>query len=203
MLSENSNYQLRCAVAAHTLCNGENPPPRIAQYHTSKSNRLPVAAFKVHHYDNGGAYVFVRDNYHDIKLSVLSEFPIHLDYDFVHQKMTQEEYDAEKLRCINYSGDRMSEEEKQGDNWIKGWSGNTILRKDNKIWKAYTVNSCYCEGINGIEELPNNIFSVYQDGMQNFTIALGSWSQVAYLLDLIYASVNRGAYEKLKKLRGE
>lgn len=193
--------QAKCGLAMQDLVGFEMPEPKVAETHTSKSVGLPVQCFKVHHYTNGGAYVFVRDNFHDIKVSVVSKYPIILNYDVVHRFMTQEEYDAEKLRFLNYSGSRMSEEEKQGDNWIKNWSHNTILRKDDKIWKAYCVYDVYCEGINRIG-LPNEVFTVYEEDKSMFTIAMGLWTQVASLMDMIYRSVSHGAYLELEKARG-
>ncbi len=197
--------QAKSGLAICDLVRFDCPEPRVAETHSSKSVGLPVQMFKLFHYNNGGAFVFIRDNFYNIKMSIVSEFPITLDYDLVHRSMTQEQYDAEKKRCIDYDNrgtPELTEEDKQGDNWVYGWNRNTILRKDNRIWMAECVNSCYCEGINKLK-LPNNVFSIYEGGKTEFTLEVYSWSKVAYMLDCMYNSVERGAYEKLKKLRGE
>ncbi len=195
--------QAKAGLAISELVSFDMPEPKVARKHSSKSVGLPVQMFKIFHYNNGGAFVFVRDNFHDIKMCVVSEFPINLDYNLVHTAWTQEEYDAEKKRCIDYDDrgtPRMNKEERKGDFWIKGWNRGTILRKDNRIWKAGCVSSCYCEGINRLN-LPSDVFEIYEDNKTMFTLEVYTWSKVAYLMDDIYNSVNHGAYEKLKKQR--
>ncbi len=194
------SVQAKQGLAIINLVNFVMPESKVASTHSSKSVGLPVQMFKIFHYENGGAFVFVRDNFYDIKMSVVSEFPISLDYNFVHRLMSQEEYDIEKNKCIGYSGDRMTEAEKLDDNWIKGWSGCSILRKDNKIWKAQSVSSCYCEGIEKLD-LPLEVFKAYEDGKTMFTLSIGTWTKVSYIMDQIYYSVQHGAYEKLNKQR--
>lgn len=196
--------QIKAGIAVVNLVRFDLPEPRVASFHISKSCKLPVLVFKVWHYNNGGAFCFVRDNFHDIKLSVVSEFPINIHYSYMHHEMSKEEYDVERQRCIDYynkgSNPRLTVEETSTDLWMKGWSGNRIIRKDNKIWKAYSVSSVYCEGINKLR-LPEDVFEPYEESRSMFTIAAASFAHVAYLLEHIHDNVTMGAYDKLKKIR--
>jgi hypothetical protein len=193
--------QIKTGLAMTDLVRFELPEPRVASTHNSKSCKLPVLAYKVWHYENGGAICFVRDNFYNIKLSVISEFPISMHYALMHHEMSQEEYNAERQRCIDYDSKgspRLTIAEVTTDLWMKGWSGNKIIRKDNKIWKAYNVNSCYCEGINRLD-LPPEVFEPYEDNKSMFTIELASHAHVGYLLEHIHNNVEHGAYLKLKE----
>jgi len=198
-------HQVKQGIALSNLVRFDLDEPRVAATHRSKSCILPVLMFKVWHYDNGGAFCFIRDNFHDVKLSVVSEFPIDINYNYIHHEMSQEEYDAEKKRCIDYDNKgtpRLTEDEKSGDGWINGWSGNKIIRKDNKIWKAYNVNEVYCEGINRLN-LPNEVFRPYEEGYDMFTIAAGSFAHVAYLFEHLQNEIQHKVYLKLKQIRDQ
>lgn len=197
--------QVKASLSISNLVRFDLPEPRVASYHTSKSVKLPVLAFKIWHYENGGAFCFIRDNFHDVKLSVVSEFPINMHYSYMHHEMTQEEYDAEKKRCIDYNSRppiTISEEEKIDDNWMLKWSHNKIIRKDNKIWKAYGVQEVYCEGINKLK-LPREVFRPYETGYTMFTICAASFAHIAYLLEHIENNIQDEVYLKLKAAQGE
>jgi hypothetical protein len=196
-------YQVKQGLAISNIVSFNLDEPKVANTHTSKSCKLPVLMFKIWHYENGGAFCFIRDNFYDIKLSVVSEFPIDMNYSYMHHEMSQKEYDAEKKRCIDYNSKppvSITEEEKEGDKWMDKWSSNKILRKDNKIWKAYSV--AHCEGIEKLD-LPSEVFRPYETGHSMFTIATASFAHVAYLLEHIQNNVQHGAYLKLKAARGE
>ena len=163
--------------------------PRVISYHTSKSVWLPVSAFCVEYYSDQKAFVLVRDNFYDIKAAVISTAPVHMPYNIVHKELTQEQYDKEKQRCLDYKKIKKPGPEFDTDEWFsKDWSGDKILRHDGKIWRAYTVHRVYCEGMEAdrIDFLPPELFEPYEDDKSMFTCSIGGYVKVASLLEYVF-----------------
>ena len=59
-------------------------PARIIGYHTSKSVRLPVSMLRADVCGQAPVYFVMRDNFHDLKLVVVSSCPINVPYALVH-----------------------------------------------------------------------------------------------------------------------
>lgn len=154
--------------------------PKVISYHTSKSVSLPVSAFKI----SEEIFAIVRDNFYDIKLSIISKNPININYSLMHKLMSEKEYVEEREKCRNYKGDSKDNVKYINDDWMRNWSSNSIIRDDDCIYKAFTVHRVYCEGINKLE-LSNDLFSVYEKGKQMFTCSMDSYVRVASILETI------------------
>ena len=184
------NFQLSKFSSIVDIVKFELLAPKICSSHTSKSVKLPVACFNLNYYRLTKAVIFIRDNFHDIKLSVIANCDIKLPYNEVHNEITSEEYEKTKQKSREYRGCSYSEEEYANDSWYKKYSGNTILRKDNKRYIAYTVSKVYCEGINKLN-LPNKVFRPYITDSCMFSICLASYAKLAYILEIISHSLSR------------
>ncbi len=155
--------------------------PRVVQTHRSKSIELPVILWKL---DDRG-FIIVRDNFHDLKIVVVSAQPVELPYDLVHQRVTQKEYDTEKMRSLRYCVKTEGVgPEYDGDDWIKEWSHSRILRKDGLIYKASDISPCYCEGIDRLP-LGSEVFHPYETGRSEFGVECGLSGHAAHLLEEI------------------
>ena len=170
--------------------------PKIVESHRSKSVKLPVACFKFTIYNEASAYAFIRDNFYDVRVSIVSELPLHIPYRLVHQEVSNEEYEAERDRCKGYSimkGKSPEDNLKTAlslltDEWMEHWSHRRVLRKDNKIWFCNGCHEVYHEGINKLP-LPSDTFRVYESGFKNFSIQKGGLTNIALILDYVKFSL--------------
>lgn len=176
---------------------GMDYEPKIVGQHKSKSIPLPVFCLKYgilsskNERENPNDtdiefYVFVRDNFYDVKLVVVSDCEMDLPYDLIHSHLTEKEYEEEKQSAIGRK-DENNEMVKMiranDDNWIKRWSGRSasILRKDGQIYKTSGyIAKVYCEGIENLN-LPDHVFEPYQNGKKQFTICK-SWVDIPLIL---------------------
>lgn len=168
-------------------------PPMIVGHHHSKSVKLPVTCFRFTPYGQVSAYAFVRDNFHDIKVVVVSDSPITIPYPAVYQEWDQERYEHEVERYVGYTKERPAE---GSDEWYsKGWSHGTILRRAGRIYLAGAHQSVYCEGINQLG-LPEDTFKPYEYGMQSFVCEVGSYATVAVILEYVNYSIEKERYRR-------
>lgn len=189
-------------------------PPKIVSSHSSKSVGLPVSCFKFSPYDQVAAYAFIRDNFHDIKVVVVSDSPIYIPYHILYPEWSQEKYNDEKERYRGYPEDeiilevegpirgqkrinRRQELLASGtDEWYsEDWSHGSILRKNDRIYRAEGVHEVYCEGIDDLS-LPRNAFRIYEDGMKEFGCSVGSYPRVALILEYIMSSLEKERYKR-------
>lgn len=179
------------------VCDQDDPQPRIVGQHYSKSVKLPVTCFKFTPYNQVAAYCFVRDNFHDIKIVVVSDSPIHIPYHVMYQEWSPERYAAEVERYVGYTKNERPPE--GSDEWFsKDWSHDTILRKDGRIYRTGAHHRVYCEGIDDLG-LPDETFKVYEDGMKAFVIETGSYANVALILGLVLRSLEAERYRRIKE----
>lgn len=77
--------QVKLFNAVHTVLRfpREVPIPRVIGHHTSKSVKLPVAAYKLDFFRYPKAYALVRNNFYDTKLCVVSNCSLDIPYEFV------------------------------------------------------------------------------------------------------------------------
>jgi len=173
-------------------------PPRVVGHHISKSVKLPVTCF-MFSLEGFEAFAFIRDNFHDIKVVVVSDVPVHIPYSVVHIEWTQEHYDSELKSFSEYLSDEtLGPEDARKrkdliasgtDDWYKQWSSGTILRKEGHIYRAGSHQSHYCEGIRelGLEE---SVFKPYEAGDKAFVCEVYSYSTVATILECIISSLD-------------
>ena len=164
-------------------------PVRVVGTHRSKSVELPVAMFQL---NKGSVHFFVRDNFYDLKLVVVSEVPIEMDPGQAHYRMTQEEYDAEKKRCFDYrehTNDDSSGREFDNDDWFDTWSSGSIMRHNGNIYRCASVASCYYEGISRIA--PESAFQVYKPGVKQFATDATNTVDVMSKMVAVQAAVRR------------
>lgn len=135
--------------------------PRVSHYHTSKSVRLPVVMFKI-----PTGFVLSRDNFYDVKASfVLDQSPNYFLHEYMLAPYSEEKYEEEKQRCIEYREHSGNEDQYQTDEWLEDWSGAQIIRHDSDWWKARDIHSVYFEGINKMD-LPKEVFTPYDVNKQ-------------------------------------
>lgn len=175
---------------------GTNDPPRVVGSHTSKSVKLPVTCFRFNLYNQVEAYAFVRDNFHNIKVVVISDSPIHMPYELVHAEWSQERYDEEVKSFREYTGGEVSDT----DDWYREWSSGSILRKDGRIYRAGSHQKVYCEGIDDLG-LPDDVFKPYEEGSQGFVCEIGSYATVAMILEHVVRSLEQERYRRWEKER--
>lgn len=188
-MSEQIGKMAAVATLLPNYSQDEVCPPKVVGAHLSKSVGLPVACFKFAPYGQVSAYVFVRDNFHDLKVVVVSDSPIFIPYHVMYREWSQEKYDAEVERYVNYKGDERPPE--GSDDWYSAnWSSGTILRKDGRIYRAGSHQEVYCEGINKLG-LPAETFKPYEDGMQSFVCEVGSYATVATILECVVGSLEK------------
>ena len=154
-------------------------PVKVVASHRSKSVELPVGMFRVEVWGDETVYMFTRDNFHDLKITVVSTCPIKaLPYHLVHTLWTKERYEEEKRRSFEYCRPNPEKNFKgshdwdpakyETDEWYDSWSGGTLLRHEGKIFRCGSVSSCYYEGIERV--LPEEVFQRYEYGRQQFAI---------------------------------
>jgi phenylalanine-4-hydroxylase len=164
---------------------------RVVGDHTSKSVKLPVSCFR---FRPPEAYAFIRDNFHDIKVVVVSDAPIHMPYHVVHTEWSPERYEEEIKRYGRYHENDTAEEAQQRralmatDDWYKDWSSGVILRKNGHIYRAGSYQDVYCEGVNKLG-LHRDTFKPYEDGDQGFVCEVGSYVTVALILEHVIRSL--------------
>jgi hypothetical protein len=192
LIYKNGLYsELKQFTAISNIVNFKLDEPKIVAKHSSKSVELPVPAYSMDYFSHAKAIVFMRDNFHDIKMSVVSNCNISLPYEEVHSEVSPEQW-AEKLaRAKNYCGDQYTEEQYASGEWYKTWCHNTILLRDGVMFKAYGVQKVYCEGINRIGILPNEVFHVYETNKNMFSVSVGSYAKAALILEHISNSLGR------------
>ena len=143
---------------------------RIVGDHLSKSVRLPVAMFKANIYNEETVYFFTRDNFHDLKLVVVSACSISMSYDVIHRQMTPEELETEKQRSYTYRKTHkdFNPEDYETDVWFDGWCSDSLLRPpDGNIYRCSTVHPVYYEGMKQVG-VPTSAFQRYERGRSEF-----------------------------------
>ncbi len=180
-------------------------PPKIVGSHSSKSVGLPVSCFKFNPYGQVVAYAFIRDNFYDIKVVVISDSPIHIPYHVMYNEWNQEKYDHEAKRYLGYPGVEVIGQEKQkekkellesGDDWYHtNWAGGRILRKNDRIYQTSSCHEVYCEGINELG-LHKEVFKTYEEGMYEFVCAIGSYPTAAKILEYVVKSLEKERYKR-------
>ena len=162
-------------------------PPRIVGTQTSKSVGLPVSCFRFTPYNQVSAYCFIRDNFYNIKVVVISDSPIHIPYHVMYSELSPEKYADEVERYVGYT--KKERPSDGSDEWYsKNWASGTIIRKDGRIYRAGSHQSVYCEGID-MRGLPEETFKVYEDGMMSFVCEVGSYATVAKILEHVIGSL--------------
>jgi len=197
--------QLRKIAAVATLLHdfgAYDLPPLVVGSHTSKSVKLPVTCFRFAPYEQVEAYVFVRDNFHNIKAVVVSDSPIHMPYHVVHMEWSPERYEEELKRYSKYHENDTPEEAQKRrvlmatDDWFKDWSSGVLLRKDGRIYRTGSYQSVYCEGIDTPLMAENAVFKPYEDGDKSFVCEVDSYTIVARILEHVIDSLERERYKR-------
>lgn len=154
--------------------------PTVVGDHCSKSVSLPVSCFSIET-SKGNVKLFIRDNFYDIKCSIISEFKIkNFSLAFFYPEISQNELEKEIERYCEYYG----KEKPIDDSWYEDWSSSSILREKNRIFIAKSVNSCYCEGINNLG-FSKNVFTHYKEGTTEFTVSFLSYSSIEHLIEAL------------------
>ncbi len=150
-------------------------PVRVAGSHRSKSVGLPVGIFRADIWKEEEVYFFTRDNFHDLKLVVVSSCPLEgLEYGDVHRQMTSGELFEEKMSSYNYSKPKDGREPPSGwdpslyddDRWFDKWCHDSLLRIDGEIYRCSSTFPGYYEGIDDL--LPREAFVRYEKGRRVF-----------------------------------
>lgn len=149
--------------------------PRIVGNHFSKSVTLPVSCFEFKGVSQA-THVFIRDNYYNIKCCVSSDVFIDIPMEFAHEEVDEVWLQNEIKRYINYTGKPTP----IGDEWYRDWSSDELIREDGRIFRAGSVDSVYCEGIDRLG-LPDEVFRLYRPGFLMFSISLVEYDQVRHL----------------------
>jgi len=146
---------------------------RIIGKHTSKSVGLPVAIFKEDVCMEEKVYFITRDNFHDLKMVVLSSCPIEVDYEVLYRRMTPEQLVQEREGCREYrkGGRNYNETDFETDKWFDDWCHDSLIRTEGKIFRASTTFEGYYEGMlrSGI---PKSAFQRYERGRQEFSVEI-------------------------------
>ena len=183
-------YQVKSIQAIAHLSGTE---VRVVGEHTSKSVGLPVAMFRLE-YSDELAYVFMRDNFYDIKLVVQSSAPVDsIPYQLIFWEMGQEGYDKEKKRARGYMGDGKAKMYTT-DEWFSSWCNDNILRAEDTIFRVPGTDSVYCEGINTLA-VPLN-YQRYEHGRSEFALGAIINSQVAMVLKYIDVALQKEEFRK-------
>lgn len=210
LAKEGQPYQITKILAVAQLLGMENEP-RIVECHHSKSVPLPVTCFKFGPYDQVFTYCFVRDNFHDIKLCVVSDGPVHIPYSLIHEEWSQERYDREKEKYQGYPSDEILEPERVAkrkallasgtDEWYStDWSNGVIIRHNDRIYRAEQPLDVYCEGIDKLE-LPKEVFRAYERGMKMFGCSLSTYGRLVLVLEYIKGSLEKERWRQLEAPR--
>lgn len=169
-------------------------PARIVGKHRSKSVELPVTMFQAHACMEEIVYFFVRNNFHDIKLSVISSCPIHLDYARIHEHVTREQYFEERAKSFNYCKSHKGFDPKtyDGHDWVEDWSRWSILvDEQNEYYRCSTASACYYEGM-ADAGVPPEAFHRYEHGRSAFSTEVsGSMIDVISMMQYIRTDAQR------------
>lgn len=157
--------------------------PKIVGEHYSSSVKLPVSCFLLEAYNEVGAYVFVRDNFYDIKCCVMSEVPVDIPMNVVHCEVDEKWLKDQISRYMNYTG----KPKPKDDSWYIDWSEGEIIRERGRIYRATGVRSVFCEGIDRLG-LSDEIFRVYRPGSAVFSASISSYPDLAYVIQCIRRS---------------
>lgn len=205
--------QLAKIGAITSLFNQEHLSVAIVGQHRSKSVPLPVTCIKFHPYDQVHTYCFIRDNFHDIKLCVVSDGPVKIPYHLIYAEWSEERLEEERQSYLGYPSNMTVAEQNEkrlkvaaNENWYhEDWSGSKIIRKDDRIYTGARPLKVYCQGIDDLG-LPEEAFEMYETDKSVFGIELYSYQQLAHVLYYVdrslekYRSVwlDNGGREKLK-----
>lgn len=165
-------------------------PPKVLSSHKSKSVPLPVVGLNFGFYANIKAFGIIRDNFYDIKLGVVSHVPINIPYEFVHYRMTQEEYEEKKQKSLSWA----KPEELplyESDAWYSKYTGGSLIRRNNELWIHGSVKEVYCEGFRALN-LPKEMFMPYTEEATIFTLSVPTYSKLAVVLDHVNYSLSKG-----------
>lgn len=184
---------------------------KVAGSHRSKSVDLPVGVFRVEVIGSEEAFMFTRDNFHDLKVVVVSSCPInHLPYEVAHDQWTQEHYQEEKRRAYEYlrpkperdfpGSHNFDESHYETDEWYSKWSRGTILRHDGNIYRAGSTFAGYYEGIEDL--LPEEVFVRYEHGRQNFAVEVpGGILRQMEIMQWVVRSVQKVVQDRRQRQR--
>jgi len=155
-------------------------PARVVGSHSSKSVGLPVGMFHADIWEEETVYFLTRNNFHDLKLVVVSSCPINIDYDIVHTHMTQEQYDETKRSSFEYCRPKperdpplpgshdWDEADYETDAWYAKWGHSTLLRVDGKMYSCGSTFDGYYEGIDRVA--PKEVFQRYEYDRSEFCV---------------------------------
>lgn len=171
-------------------------PFKVVGSHRSKSVELPVGMFEADIWKEEKVYFLTRDNFHDLKLVVVSSCPIHIDYDLVHRPFSRHEHDDEKRRAFDYCQKRALDDSQpndgfdtskfETDEWFDDWSRGSLLyvKEDEIYYRCGTTHSVYYEGINKV--MPSAAFRRYEHGRDSFAVEIpGSISALMGAIEAI------------------
>ncbi len=168
--------------------------PTVPSTHISKSVELPVPRFEI---PNG--VIFVRDNFYDIKMTVVSGTEIELDYDDIYCPYSKEKYEKDKKSSLNGRPNKYKENKADydGDDWYhKHWSSGPLVREGDKTWTVGRIHEVYCEGISCIG-LPSSAFEPYKKiGKSNMIFTLETYDYAG--LKELMARVIRSAANRCR-----
>jgi hypothetical protein len=169
---------------------------RVAGSHRSKSVELPVGMF--HGIVEGEKVFFLtRDNFHDLKLVVVSSCPIDLPLKRVHRPITAEALATEKAKAFDYSKghSNFDASKYETDAWYSEWCSRSILRDGDAIYICQTTSSCYYEGIARVA--PAGVFTRYERGSQAFAVEVtGSTIDLLALMSDICGAIKAHVWEQ-------
>jgi hypothetical protein len=178
-----------------TIFHPDHVSMKVVGQHTSKSVSLPVSCIKFQPYDQVYTYCFIRDNFYDIKLCVVSDGPVKIPFNLIYGEWSEEKLEEERQRYIAYRGHEDESEIKfkayVNDNWYhEDWSGGKIIRKDGRIYVGSKSLACYCEGINRLG-LPDEAFEMYDTDKKIFGVSLSDYGQLAHVLEYVDRSLEK------------
>lgn len=199
ILGDAGILQLNRFKAISELFPAKHTSFHLVETHNSSGHKLPVVQITFHPYNQVYTHCFIRDNFYDIKLSVVSDGPVKIPYNVVFTKWSDTQYKETKEKAMNYVGKNNPDYCWENDDWYEKYAGKKILRHFDEIWVGTKPNKCYCEGINKLD-LPEETFQIYKKDKKVFTLSLSSNGHLAYVLDFIYNSLesyrSKYLYEK-------
>lgn len=169
-------------------------PCRVVTTHTSKSIILPVSCFQIAPFF---AYVFLRDNLYNIKLTVVADFPIYIPYNIVHVEWSEERYKEELKRYSKYNAGKNNITSGSLD-WYKDWAAGSLLRYEGKLYRACSASKCYFEGINRLP-LDDETFHIYEHGRKTFVCEVPSYLWAGVIIEYIARSLEKELEKKTRK----
>jgi hypothetical protein len=178
-------------------------PVRVVGSHRSKSVELPVGMFAANICCEECVCFFTRNNFHDLKLVVVSSVPVDVPYDVVHTRVSQGWYDEEKQRSYEYCRPKpekgiegshdWDETDYQTDAWYDKWTSGTLLRADGEIYRCGATFSGYYEGIDdlNIDDLSDDgrYYRRYEKGAKRFAVEVpGSEIEMMRIMQAVVRS---------------